>query len=110
MTTLPTRNGKIAALRFQVLVGKSVTGADGIALNFHLAGKAAVHAVVAQQVGVGLDGAEVVDRHHLDVATAVLDDRAQDQAADATETVDANFECHDVENSRDAMPRGDGLG
>ena len=58
------------------------------------AGEAAVDAVVAQQVGVGLDRAQVVDRHHLDVAAAVLDDRAQDEAADAAETVDGDANGH----------------
>ena len=51
--------------------------------------EAAVHAVVAQQVRVGLDGAEIVDRDDLDIGAAGLDDGAQDDAADAAKPVDA---------------------
>ena len=50
--------------------------------------EAAVHAVEAQQVGVGLDRAEIVDRHDLDVVAAGFDDGAQHVAADAAEPVD----------------------
>ena len=55
-----------------------------------LAGKAAVHAVVAQEVRVGLDRAEIVDADHLDLGVLVLVSGAQHQAADAAETVDRN--------------------
>ena len=63
-------------------------------------GEAAVHAVVAQQVGVGLHRPQVVDRHHLDVAPGVLDDRAQDQPADAAEAVDGDADGHGGKSSR----------
>src|SRR5437899_1659830 len=67
---------------------------DRVAVDVDEAGEAAVDAVVAQEVGVGLDGAQVVDRHHLDVAAGVLDDRAQHQPADAAETVDGDANGH----------------
>ena len=41
--------------------------------------------VVAEEVGVGLDRAEVVDRHDLDVVALGLDDGAQHVAPDAAE-------------------------
>ena len=58
------------------------------------AGEAAVHAVVAHQVGVGLDRPEVVERDHLDVGAARLDDGAQHVAPDAAEAVDCNLHRH----------------
>ena len=58
------------------------------------AGEAAVHRVVAHQVGVGLDRPEVVERDHLDVVAARLDDRAQHVAPDAAEAVDCNLDRH----------------
>jgi hypothetical protein len=56
--------------------------------------EAAMHAVEAQQMGVGLDRAEIVDGDDFDIGAAGLDDRAQDVAADAAETVDRNLDCH----------------
>ena len=50
--------------------------------------------VVAQQVGVGLDRAEVVDRDDLDVGAARLDDRPQHVAPDPAETVDCHLDRH----------------
>ena len=50
--------------------------------------------VVLQQVGVGGHRTQIVDRHHLDVATAVFDDRTQDEAADTAETIDGDADGH----------------
>ena len=55
-----------------------------------------MHAVEAQQMGVGLDRAEIVDADHLDVPTAGLGDGAQDVAADAAKPVDCDADCHAV--------------
>ncbi len=66
----------------------AATDADRIAVDGDLVRKAAVHAVEAQQMGVGLDRAEIVDRHHLDVRAARFDDGAQDVAANSPEPVD----------------------
>ena len=67
---------------------------DRVAVDLDLAGEAAVHGVEAEQVGVGLDRAEIVDRHDLDVLAARFHDGAQHVAADAAEAVDCNPNCH----------------
>ena len=53
-----------------------------------------MHAVEAQQMGVGLDRAEIVDGHHVDVLAAGFVDGAHDVAADAAKSVDANSDGH----------------
>ncbi len=53
-----------------------------------------MNAVEAQQMGVGLDRAEIVDRDDLDVRAAGFDDGAQDVAPDAPEAVDRNLYRH----------------
>ena len=67
---------------------------DRVAVDLDLAVEAAVHGVEAEEVGVGLDRAEIVDRHDLDVLAARFHDRPHDVAADATEAVDCNPNCH----------------
>ena len=57
-------------------------------------GKRPCTRVVAQQMRVGLDRAEIVDGDDLDVLAAGLDDGAQDVAADAAESVDGNPNGH----------------
>ena len=69
-------------------------GVDRVAGDRHLVRKAAMHRVVAQQMGVGLDGAEIVDRHDLEVGAAGLDDIAQHVAPDASESVDRHSQSH----------------
>ena len=68
--------------------------ADGVAVDGHFVREAAMHAVVAEQMGVGLHRAEVVDRHHVDVLAAGFEDRADDVAADAAKSVDGNSDGH----------------
>ena len=51
-------------------------------------------AVVAEQVRIRLDAAEVVDRDALDIVAPALDHRAQHQAADAPEPVDGDLHGH----------------
>ena len=53
-----------------------------------------MHGIEAQQMGVGLDRAEVVDADHLDVLAAGLGDGAQHVAADAAKPVDCDPDCH----------------
>ena len=65
-----------------------------VAVDRHGAGEAAMDAVEAQQMGVGLDRTEIVDRHDFDVLAAGFDDRAQDVAADAAEAVDRDPDGH----------------
>jgi len=45
-----------------------------------------------QRLGVG----EVVDGHHVDVVEAALQDGAEGEPSDASESVDAQFGCHVV--------------
>jgi len=54
----------------------------------------AVHGIVLEQMGVGLHGAEIVDADDLQILAARFRDRAQHEAADATETVDCDFDSH----------------
>jgi hypothetical protein len=55
-----------------------------------LAGEAAVHAVVLQQVRVGRDRPQIVDADDLDLAVPLLVGGAQNEPADAAEPVDGN--------------------
>ena len=54
----------------------SVADADGVALHRYLAGEAAMDAVVAQQMRVGLDRTEIVQSDDLDVLAIGFGDRA----------------------------------
>ena len=67
---------------------------DRVAVDLHLAVETAVHRVEAEQVGVGLDRAEVVDRDDLDILASRFHDGAHDVAADAPEAVDCNTNSH----------------
>ena len=53
-----------------------------------------MHAVIAQQVGIGFHRSEVVDGDNLDVLAVGFGDGAQDIAADAAESVNGNAYCH----------------
>ena len=83
-------HGSCAGSLIAVTLIGAVAATDGVALDRHLAGKAAVHAVVAQQMRVGLDRREIVDGDDFDVVAAGFDDGAQDIAADAAKPVDGN--------------------
>jgi hypothetical protein len=67
---------------------------DRIAVDLDLAVEAAVHRIEAEQVGIGLDRAEIVEADDLDVGAAGLGDGAQDVAADAAEPVDGDPDGH----------------
>ena len=102
MSTSP--QGSSAGLRTAVtLIGPRPTSMR-VAGDGDRAGEAAVHRVVAHQVGVGLDRAEVVDRDHLDVGAARLDDRAQHVPTDAAEAVDCNLDRHVTPYSPCCLP------
>ena len=78
-------------------------------LDLHLVREVAVHAVVAQQMRIGLDRAEIVDGHDVDVLAAGFVDRAHDVAADAAKSVDGDSDGHAFLLAR--HPRGSiGLG
>jgi hypothetical protein len=66
---------------------------DGVAIDLTLR-EAAVNRVVAHQVGVGFDRAEIVDRDDVDVGAAGFVNRAHDIAADASKPVDGNLGLH----------------
>jgi hypothetical protein len=70
-----------------------------VALELHPAWKAAVHRVVLQEMRVGGGRRQVVDRHDLDVAPALLDDCAQHVAADPAEAVDRYTDAHGISSS-----------
>ncbi len=53
-----------------------------------------MHGIEAQQMGVGLDRAEVVDADHLDVLAAGFGDGPKHIAADAAKPVDCDPDCH----------------
>jgi hypothetical protein len=62
----------------------------------HGGGKPAMDRIIAQQMRVGLDRTQIVDRHDLDILAAGLHDRAQHVATDPPKSVDGNFDRHDV--------------
>ena len=50
--------------------------------------------VVAEEMSVRLDRTQVVDRDHLDVASAVLGDRSKYETTDAAKAVDCDADGH----------------
>ena len=94
MSTPRSLCGSWAGSRIAVTLILPQAHVDGVAVDRDDAREAAVHAVVAQQMGVGLHRAQVVDRHHLDVAPGVFDDRPQHQPADAAKAVDGDANGH----------------
>ena len=63
-----------------------------------------MHQIVAQQMGVGLDRAEIVDADHLDIRAAGLGDGPQDVAANAAKSVDRDPDCHSISPQRFEIP------
>src|SRR5215469_6397767 len=59
-----------------------------------LARKMAVHAVISEEVCIGLDRPQIVDPDDLDFSVLVLVGCPQDQPADAPKSVDANSYRH----------------
>ncbi|OIQ70434.1 hypothetical protein GALL_479560 [mine drainage metagenome] len=55
-----------------------------------------MHRVKAQQVRVGFHGAEVVDRHNLDIGAAGFDDRPQHVPSNAAKAVDRYLYSHSI--------------
>jgi hypothetical protein len=52
--------------------------------------------IEAQQMGVGLDRAEIVNPDHFDILAAGLGDRPEHIAADAAKPVNCDPDCHSV--------------
>src|ERR1700761_4357465 len=71
-----------------------------------------MHAVVVEQVSVGLSTAEVVDRDRRDIVTTALNHGAQHEPADAAKSVDGDLHRHDgipsVSFGPSAEPLADG--
>ncbi len=78
---------------------------DGVALDRDLAGKAAVHEVVAQQVRIGLDRRQIVYGDDFDIVAVGFDDGTQNIAADAAKPVDGNANRHLISRSPFAAGR-----
>jgi hypothetical protein len=66
------------------------------AVHFHLAGEAAMHTIVTEQVGVGLHAAKVIDGNGLEIGAAGVDERTEYQAADAAKSVNGNLHGHNL--------------
>ncbi|OIQ66712.1 hypothetical protein GALL_517160 [mine drainage metagenome] len=69
---------------------------DGVAGHLDLAGEAAMHAVVREQMRVSLDAAQIVDGNGDDVVPPALDNGAQHQAPDPSKTIDRDLNGHDL--------------
>ncbi len=72
------------------LVGAGLLGGDG-ALELALGG------VILDQIGQIVGGNDVADGHDVErgAEEALLDEGAENEAADAAETIDSNFDSHD---------------
>ena len=70
------------------------TDRNRVARHRHGVGKTAVDAVKAQEMGVGLNRAQVVERDHFHVGAARLVDGAQNVAPDAPEAIDCDTNRH----------------
>ena len=75
---------------------RPVSDADRVAFYGYFAGEAAVHAVIAQQVCVRFNRSEVVDGNDFNIFAAGFSNGAQDIAADAAKSVNANTDCHEL--------------
>jgi hypothetical protein len=71
-----------------------VANDDGVALNRHRLGEPAGHRVVLEQVGHGLQVAEVVRRDHFEAPVAALLQGLEEVPTDPPEPVNANSNGH----------------
>ncbi len=74
-----------------------------VAVDFDLAGEAAVHGIVAQQMRIGFDRSEIIDGDDLDVGAFGFGDGAHDIAADAAKAIDGDPNGHFLELLTRAM-------
>ena len=70
MSTARSFHGSFAGSRIAVTLIGPLPTIDRVALDLHFAGKAAMHGIEAQQMGIGLDRSEIVDGDNLDVLAA----------------------------------------
>src|SRR5581483_8115922 len=87
--------GKLRRIALGGDLDGAVADTDRVAFDRDLPGKAAMYAVVAQQVCVGLHWTKVVHRNDFDVLASVFGDGTQDVAADAAKSIDGDADCHD---------------
>ncbi len=87
----PGQVGRVADRRD---LDRTAADVDRIARNRDLGGEAAVDRVVAQQMRIGFDRAQVVDRHDLDIIAPRFDDRAQHVPTDPAKAVDRYLDSH----------------
>src|SRR5262249_17418624 len=86
--------GKLGGILFGGDLDLAIAKADRVALDLDLAREAAVHRVVAQEVRIGFNRPEIVERDDLDILAAGLRDGAQNVAADAAKSVDGDPDGH----------------
>jgi hypothetical protein len=96
MSTFRSLCGSCAGSRIAVTLILPSADVDPVLARGHDAREPAVHAVVAQQVGVGLDGPRSLIATTSMSRAAVLDDGAQDKAADTAKAVDGDAKSHEV--------------
>ncbi len=70
MSTPSAFQGSLDGIALGGNLDLAVAEVDRVAVDGHGAGEAAMHGVEAQQMGVGLDRAEIVDADHLDILAA----------------------------------------
>ena len=76
----------------------SASDVDRVAFDGDLMGEAAVDGIEAQQVGVGFNRPQVVDRNNFDIGATRFDDCAQYISADAAKSVDSYLDGHGILN------------
>ena len=67
---------------------------DVIAIGFNRAGEGPMYAVTFEQQGICLGGCKIVNRDQFQIMVIAFQNRAGDQTADATKTVNCYFHCH----------------
>ncbi len=72
----------------------TATGIQCVAMNCDGVGEPAMDAIEAEQVRIGFNRAEIVDRDDFNIGAPAFDDGAQHVAADPTEAVDRDLDCH----------------
>ena len=82
------RQGSCTGSAFRADYDPAATDIDPIIPSRDLTGEMAVDAVISEEMRIGFDRAEVVDRNNLDVLAASLMQGAQDQPTDAPKAVD----------------------
>jgi hypothetical protein len=91
LQALPRQLGRVALGQHLDL---AAAGVHPALAGGDLAVEAAMDAVVFQEMRVGLDRTQIVDRNHLEIVDAPLIERAEDEPPDAPEPIDGNPNSH----------------